>query len=347
MQAERFRTGHEGRSTRIMARALLGLLLTPAGCYDLYSLGIQGPPPPLAVGSTASYVLQYRKTFDCKSDRVVRCGAGNFDAITQTTEVIVDNPAILQATLQPDQQIVVRALAAGTSRLTAAGINAKGETVRADKTFSVLSPQQAVLDSNDLCAQSKEGMVRTVPVNGRLELTASVRNGGTELFSDGLSIPLDAGALLPGPAGSSPLTLQAPAMPTQTEVTSRLDMPYRLPVRVYEPSQIDGITLTPISPGPYRRQVTHTLRIDLLVQGDRVCQLADPPQERTVTILTQDTCVFRDGNDVTSMGTGFTFSGRNLSAVYVVSGKVGTCTLRTTVAGSALTSDFDLPITDA
>lgn len=320
-----------------VATSALGL----SACSDVYSLGIYGANGVLAVGASVTYVLDYRRSFDCRTDRFIKCGSGNMNSVTQTTEVRIDDPAIAQVVLQPDQKIAVRALKAGSTQLHASGINAQGQTVSADRFVTVMVAQEAVLDTVDICEQSALGVTHTVPVNATLNLTAVLRSGTQDLLGDGISIPLDRGAMLPGPLGSSPLTLLAPAMPTVTAVTSQLEKPFRLPLRVYDPSQVDGARLTPIKPGPYFRQDTHVLRLDLLVQGDRVCQLPDPPQQRTVTILTRDLCVFRNGNDPTSTGAGFVFEGPNLAAVYVTASRAGTCTLRTTVAGTPIMSDYD------
>lgn len=319
--------------------------LLAAGCGDYYSLGLQGPVPPMAVGATATYRLQYALTWDCKPDRVTRCNNGNPNAITQTTEVSVDDPALLQATLQADGAIVVRALAAGDTTVRATGIDVHGKTQTGSRKFYLLTPDEAVLTTNDLCSSAPEGSQRTLPTDQVLPLAVTVRNGTTELFAEGLQIPLDRGALLPAPSGK-PLDVLAPATPVLTTVKSLLRKPFSLPVRVYRPADIDGIALTPSATGPYRPPAIYILRLDATVAGDRICQIPDPPVTRTVNILTPDLCQLRPTPAVTADPPFATQEGENLSAVYLQTLKAGTCQIQLAVKGTAIASTFSLPISD-
>lgn len=320
-----------------------GATLLLGGCSDYYSLGLQGPVPPMAVGATAVYKLQYALTWDCKPDRFTRCGAGNPNVITQTTEVTVDDPTLLQATLQADGGIVVRALAAGDTTVRASGIDLQGKPQSASRKFYLLTPEEAVLSTDDLCSAAPTGSARTVLTGQVLSLLPSVRNGTTELYAEGLQIPLDRGALLPATSGK-PLDLLAPTTPTVTTVKSLLPKPYSLPVRVYQSDGIDGITLTPTTAGPYYKPEIYRLRLDLTVGGDRVCQLPDASITRIVNILTPEICLLRTTPEVTADPPFATQEGSSLLMVYLQTLKPGTCQIQLSLKGTSVSSMFSLPI---
>jgi hypothetical protein len=322
-----------------------GATLLLGGCSDYYSLGLQGPVPPMAVGATAVYRLQYALTWDCKPDRFTRCSTGNPNAITQTTEVTVDDPALLQATLQSDGQIVVRALAAGDTTLRANGIDAHGKPQSVSRKFYLLTPEEAVLSTDDLCGSAPLGSARTVLTNQVLPLAVSVRNGTTQLHAEGLPISLDRGGLLPAPSGK-PFDVLAPAAPTVTTVKTLLAKPFSLTVRVYQSSDIDGIALRPTAPGPYRQSEIYILGLDLLVAGDRVCQLPDPGTTRTVQVLTPDLCLLRSTSSLTASSEPpfAQQEGGSLTAVYLHALKPGTCQIQLSLKGTSVSSMFSLPI---
>lgn len=312
-------------------------------CADYYELGLQGPRPPMAVGATATYQLQYTIAWDCKPDRFTRCGVGNVNAITQTTAVRVDDPSLLQATLQSDGKIFVRALAAGTTKVSADGIDASGKPQSASRTFYLMTPDEAQLDTNDSCYLAPETSPRTVAAGQVLRFEATVRSGTTTLHAEGLPIPLDRGALLPAPSGN-PLEVLAPTTPALTTVKTLYAKPHSLAVRVYAGSGIDGVTLTPKDAGPFRVPNMYTLRLDLLAGGERVCQIPDPPAPRTVTILTPELCLLRPVPDVTMDPLLSQQDGSYLSVVYVQTLKAGECQLQVAVPSLALSSVYKLAI---
>ena len=167
-------------------------------CADYYELGLQGPRPPMAVGATATYQLQYTIAWDCKPDRFTRCGVGNVNAITQTTAVRVDDPSLLQATLQSDGKIFVRALSAGTTGSLTDGIDASGKPQSASRTFYLMTPtRRSWIPMTRATWRRRPARAPSLPV--KCCGSATVRSGTTTLHADGLAIPLDRGALFAGP----------------------------------------------------------------------------------------------------------------------------------------------------
>lgn len=326
-----------------MSRCCVFAVLALAACSDVYELGIQGPVSPMAVGSAGTFMLQYGLFWDCKTDRVWRCGSGNFNHIASVTEISVDAPTLLSATLEPNYEIKVRALAAGTPRLTATGIDIHGERQTASRTLYLLTPQEAVLTHEGACAGEPLGATVAVPVNAEVSFFPEVKNGTTTLYTDGLVLPADNGALLPM-AGAPPFRYKAPSMPTLTQVKTLLEKPFSIPVRVYEPSQLDGITLKMMKPGPYYRSNIYTAQLVLHVMGDRVCQDPDPAPVRVVNNLTPDVCVLRETSVASSAVAPNPQEGATLPLVYLEPRAAGVCRIALSIKGTSVASTFELPV---
>lgn len=315
-----------------------------AGCYDVYDLGIQGPSSMLAVGANAIFHLQYALFFNCTTDRVLRCGAGNYNQIVQTTAVSVDDPRLLQATLAANGDIQVRAVAAGTAKLSATGIDAKGNTQSESRTLRIMTPDGVSPILTGPCLTAPMPTTWTVAVGSDLPLEMVVKSGTNELFADGWMPNID-----PGPltllSGSYPFRFKAPGTPIDGQVKIGLPSPFSLPVRVYAPSQIDSVWLSARKPGPYIPNQQYPLDIAPAVGGKPICQEAMPQTVVSVSILTPDLCVFQTGDGQSVMNLPSPQTGATLRSIsIVVLNKPGTCRVQASLPTGSATTTIDLPI---
>lgn len=320
-------------STRwLAALSLVGL----AGCSDVYDLGLQGPSGLLAVGASAIFKLQYAKIFNCTSDRVVRCGAGNSNQIVKTTSVSVDEPSLLQASLAENGDIVVRALLAGTVKLSASGIDAGGKLQSESRSLFLMTPDSAVATLPGPCLNAPPPQTLTAPIGADVPLELIVKSGTNTLFADGWMPSLDPGALTVSSA-SYPLVFKAPPVPVETEVKIGLASPFVLPVRVYDPAQIDGAWLSARKPGPYIPNQDYVLDIAPSVGGKPLCQEAMPQTVVSVSILTPELCSFWVGYGGAEMILPSPQEGATLRAITLrLANKPGTCRVQAAIKGGAV-----------
>lgn len=323
----------------------LGLLAvwSTAACSNVYDLGLQGPVEPLAVSASATYVLQYSIFFKCTSDRVLRCGNGNYNQITKTTAVSVDDPSRLQASLAANGDILVRALAEGTAKLTASGIDLKGETQTESRTFSILPVQSAIANLPGSCLTVPDAKTLTVPLGSDIPLDLTVRNGTTALHATGWMPTIDPGSLTLV-SGTYPFAFKAPLTPGDTQIQIPLQQPFSLPVHVYDPTKIDGISLSARRMGPYIPNTDYVIDVALSSAGKTICQESMPSPTRSVAILTPDMCVFWTGYGGSVMILPSPQEGVDLRTVTVqLLSKPGVCRLQAAIKGTAYTATLDLP----
>lgn len=326
-------------SFRLLAAVSLYSL---AGCSDIYDLGIRGPSGLLAVGASAVFKLQYGKLYDCVSDRVVRCGAGNANSIVQTTAISVDEPSLLAATLAANGDIAVRALAAGKVKLSATGIDAAGKTQSESRDLYLMTPDSLVATLPGPCSNAPEPKTWTVPVGASVPLELVVKSGTNTLFADGWMPSLDPGALTLV-SGTYPFVLQAPAAPVETQVKIGLAVPFMLPVRVYEPAQIDSVWLAARKPGPYVPNQDYVLDFAPALGGQPLCQEAMPQTVVSVSILTADLCSFWVGDGQSAMLLPSPQEGATLRAITLrVHNKPGTCRVQASIAGGITSPVLEL-----
>lgn len=314
-----------------------------AACYDVYDLGLQGPTQPLAVGASATYVLQYSKFFDCRSDRVVRCGAGNYNQITQTTSISVDDPSRLMAVLAVNGDINVRALSEGTVKLTATGIDAKGQTQTESRSFYLMPPQSATVNLPGSCISVAAAQTLTVPVGADVPLDLTVRSGTNALYANGWMPAIDAGQLTLL-SGTYPFSFKAPSTPTDTQIRIPLQQPFALPVRVYDPAGIDGVGLYVRTPAPtYNPGTEYVLDMPLTVGGVPICQEPTVLPVRSVSILTPDMCSFWTGYGGTVMILPSPQESMDLRSVRVMLvNKPGVCRIGAGLKGMAMTATVEM-----